>query len=167
MSRKVVSTDVMIPETEASCSLAALNAHIAAELAAGLSDAAAVRERYGISEAQWETLKRSPTFRHMLGEAVRTFRGDLNAGNRIQKKADIVLEDAIPAYDSMIHNSTIPASERVNAGKLIAQIAGRTAKTEGGGGVAGTGFVLNINLGERERLVIDGTNIPMPPEPDE
>lgn len=155
------SSQVQLPGADASLDLSALSAHIAAELAAGLSDAAAVRLRYGISDDQWETLKKSTVFRGMLAEAVRELRGDLNAGNRIQKKADIVLEDAIPAYDSMIHNDDIPAQARIDAGKLLAQLAGRTAKTGEGGAPAGGGFTLNINLGGREKLVIDGKNLPV------
>lgn len=156
------SLQVQPPGTEASLDLSGLNAHIAAELAAGLSDAAAVRERYGISLEQWDTLKKSPTFRRMLTEAIREFGGDMNAGNRIQKKADIVLEDAIPAYDGMIHDANIPAQARIDAGKLLAQLAGRTAKQGEGGAPAGGGFTLNINLGGgREKLVIDGKNLPV------
>jgi hypothetical protein len=155
------STAVVLPGADASLDLSSLNAHIAAELAAGLSDAAAVRERYGISQAQWDVLKASPVFRNMLAEAVRELRGDLNAGNRIQKKADIVLEDAIPAYDQMIHSKDIPAQAKIDAGKLLAQLAGRTAKQGENGAPAGGGFTLNINLGGgREKLVIDGKNIP-------
>jgi len=161
------STAVQLPGADASLDLSSLNAHIAAELAAGLSDAASVRERYGISQAQWDVLKASPVFRRMLAEAVRELRGDLNAGNRIQKKADIVLEDAIPAYDSMIHNPDVPAQARIDAGKLLAQLAGRTAKQGEGGAPAGGRFTLNINLGGREKLVIDGKNLPAPVDDDE
>lgn len=158
-TRKTSSAVVTLPGADASLELSSLNAHIAAELAAGLSDAAAVRERYGISSAQWDTLKKSPVFREMLADAVRQFRGDLNAGIRIQKKADIVLEDAIPAYDTMIHNPEIPAQARIDAGKLMAQLAGRTQKaTEGGGG---GGFTLNINLGDKKSVVIDGSATPV------
>jgi len=155
------STAVTLPGADASLDLSSLNAHIAAELAAGLSDAAAVRERYGISLEQWEVLKKSTVFRRMLAEAVRELRGDMNAGARIQKKADIVLEDAIPAYDAMIHSHDIPAAARIDAGKLLAQLAGRTAKQGEGGAPAGGGFTLNINLGGREKLVIDGKNLPV------
>lgn len=161
-ARTSPNTQVQLPGTDASLDLSALNAHIAAELAAGLSDAAAVRERYGISDIQWDTLKKSPVFRRMLAEAVQLLRGDLNAGARIQKKADIVIEDAIPAYDSMIHNADIPAQARIDAGKLLAQLAGRTAKAgDGAPAGAGGGFTLNINLGGREKLVIDGKNLPV------
>jgi hypothetical protein len=157
---KTSLTEIQLPGSGVDLSLSALNAHIATELAAGLSDAAAIRERYGITAPQWEVLKKNPTFRGMLAEAVRNLRGDLNAGVRIQKKADIVLEDAIPAYDGMIHNGDIPAQARIDAGKLLAQLAGRNSKEGGNVAIPGSGFTLNINLGGgREKLVIDGKNL--------
>jgi hypothetical protein len=155
---------VTLPGADANLTLASLNAHIAAELAAGLSDAVAVRKKYGISTAQWNTLKQSTVFRQMLAQAVHTFRGDLNAGARIQMKADIVIEDAIPAYDAIIHGKDILPQAKIDAGKLLAQLAGRNAKPGEGGAVAGSGFTLNINLGSREKLVIDGKNLAVEPD---
>jgi hypothetical protein len=157
-AKQVASTDVTVPGADTMCDLSALNAHIAAELAAGLSDAAAVRERYGISASQWDVLKKSTVFRNMLAEAIRTLRGDLNAGNRIKIKADIILEDALPAYDSMIHDREVPAQARIDAGKLVAAINGRLNKQGDGPQSVGSGFTLNINIGEREKMVIDGKN---------
>lgn len=152
---------VTLPGIDTSLDLSALNAHIAAELASRLIDAAGVREKYGISPEQWIRLSKSPQFRAMLKEAIEQWDGQLNAGARIQKKADIVLEDAIPAYDSMIHNKDVPAQARIDAGKLLAQLAGRNTKNDGASVPAGGGFTLNINLGGREKLVIDGKNLPV------
>lgn len=148
---------VSVAGTDTPLDLSSLNAHIAAELAAGLSDAKAIRERYGISAAQWDILKKNPAFRAMLAEAVRTMRGDLNAGVRIQKKADIVLEDAIPTYDKMIHDDSIPAASRIDAGKFLAQLSGRTAKDPAPAG--GGGFTLNINFPNEKKLTIDGSAV--------
>lgn len=152
-------TSVALPSAEASVSLDALSAHIALELAAGLSNAEAIRERYGITDAQWKTLAASTIFRRMLAEAIQKVGGDMNAGARIQLKADLVLEDAIPIYDKMIHSAEIPAAARIDAGKLLKELAGRGQKnTDGGGG--GNGFILNINLGNNKSVVIDGKAIP-------
>lgn len=158
------SLQLQIPDADASVDLSHLNAHIASELALGLSDATSIRERYGITAAQWDHLRKNPAFRGMLVEAIQRFRGDANAGERIKLKSDIVLEDAIPAYDKMIHNAEIPASERINAGKLLAQLAGRTNK-EGTAPAASGGFTLNINLeGGKGGVVIDGKALPVEPE---
>lgn len=167
MNARVVpktSSQIALPGAEASLDLSSLSAHIATELAAGLSDAAAVRERYGISVEQWEVLKKSSVFRRMLADAVQKLRGDLNASSRIQLKADIVLEDAIPAYDDMIHSKETPAQAKIDAGKLLAQLAGRTAKAGEGGAPAGGGFTLNINLGSNEKVVIDGKAVSVTPD---
>lgn len=153
---KTSSTQLQVPGTDASVDFSLLNAHIATELATGLSDAASIRARYGITDPQWDTIKKNPAFRAMLAEALQKWRGDTNASARIQLKADIVLEDAIPAYDNMIHNANVPASERINAGKLLAQLAGRNARESAPTAIGG-GFTLNINVhGSKEKLVIDG-----------
>lgn len=159
-TRKTSSTQLQVPGTDASVDFSLLNAHIATELATGLSDAASIRARYGITDEQWETLKKNQVFRTMLAEALQKWRGDHNASARIQLKADIVIEDAIPAYDNMIHSKDIPASERINAGKLLAQLAGRTNRSDGSTAAPGTGFTLNINIGGAEKLVIDGHALP-------
>lgn len=162
LTPKTSSPQVQLAGVGVDLDLSALSAHIAAELAAGLSDAPAIRKRYDITQAQWDVLKKSPIFRQMLLEAVQTLRGDLNAGNRITKKAEIVLEDAIPAYDGMIHNADIPAQARIDAGKLLAQLAGRNTKDGAPVVVPGGGFVLNLNLyGAKEKLVIDGKALPV------
>ncbi len=128
-------------------------------MATGLSDAASVRERYGITDVQWDALRKNSTFRAMLAEALQKWRGDCNSSARIQLKADLVIEDAIPQYDLMIHDAKIPASERINAGKLLAQLAGRTNRNDGSTAPSGGGFTLNINIAGKEKLVIDGNAI--------
>lgn len=132
------------------------------ELAAGLSDAKAIRERYGISDAQWQTLSKNKTFRQMLAEAIQTLKGDLNAGVRITKKAEIVLEDAIPVLDNIIHNPTMIAQARIDAIKELRTLSGRGAKDGSVVPMVGGGFTLNINIGAgRERLVIPAQAIPV------
>lgn len=151
------SGDVMPAGTDTPLDLFSLSAQIAAELAAGLSDSAAVRERYGISEAQWKSLKNNPAFKNLLREALRTWRGDMNAGQRITKKSEIILEDALPILDSIAHNSDHPPLARIEAVKQMATLAGRNAKAEGAS--AGGGFVLNINISDDKKITV-GTELP-------
>lgn len=151
------NTEVVLPDTDVPLSLDLLNAQLASELAAGLSDVDSLCAKYGISEAQWKVLRVNPVFRNMVAEAIRVWRGDLNAGQRITKKAELVLEDAIPVLDEIAHsNSTAPAV-RIEAIKQMESITGRKAKAEGKGG-DGTGFTLNINIGDGKRpITIEGT----------
>lgn len=165
MARESANTKVMVPGTEVGLDLSHLNAHIAAELAAGLSDAAAIRQRYGISQAQWETLKKTPAFRNMLAEAIQKLQGDLNAGKRITIKSEIALEDSIPVLYEIAHDKDAQSNARVDAVKTMAALAGRNAK-EGQGGTAGPGFSININFsgddGKTKKVIIDGHALPEP-----
>ena len=137
-----------------------LSATICAELAAGLSDGAGIREKYNISQAQWDTLARNPAFRKMLAEAWQDWRGDMNAGKRITKKAEIMLEDSLPVLYAIAHDQESPRQQKIDSIKQMATLAGRTnSKGEATqGGVGPSGAVINITVvtNERqERLVID------------
>lgn len=158
MARESAKTDVIIPGTDVNLQLAHLNAHIAAELAAGLSDAGSIRERYGISEAQWNVLKRTPMFRAMLLEAVQKLQGDLNANKRITLKSEIALEDSIPVLHRIAHDPEVVPASRIEAIKQMASLTGRNGKEPAAGG--GSGFSLTINLGANTKNVtIDGQKV--------
>lgn len=147
---------VTVPGTDTSLDLSSLNAHIAMELAAGLSEAADVRERYGITDDQWIVLAKNRVFRAMLKDAIEKLRGDLNAGRRITMKSEIALEDSIPELYEMAHSSDVPAASRVESIKTLAQLAGRNMKGEGPTAAAGNnGFAINIqiNTGTEQRTV--------------
>ncbi len=137
---------VKVPGTETELNLSHLSPQIAAELASGLSDAEAVCERYGISPEQWETLRKNVTFRRMLTEALQVWRGDLNAGQRITKKAEIALEEAIIVLDTLAHNPSVSPGDRIDAVKQLESLTGRKQKEVGAPG-GGGGFSLNINIG--------------------
>lgn len=163
MARPKANTEkeVMIPETDMSLELEDLRAQVAMELAAGLSDASAVKGRYGISDAQWEVLKRNPTFRGMLKEAIERLKGDMNAGKRIIYKAETLLEDALPVLDEIAHERSNPPAARIDAIKTMAQMAGKTNKE----GTANTGgmFALSINIGNgTPNIVLEGKALPEP-----
>lgn len=146
---------VTVPGTDTYLDLSSLSAHLAAELAAGLSDAATIRERYGITDDQWALLKVNPGFREMLKESLTKLRGDLNAGKRITLKSEIALEDSIETLYVMANDPQIPAAARVESIKTMASLAGRNMKGEAAGAVGGAGFAINIqiNTGSEERLV--------------
>ena len=108
---------------------------------------------------QWERLRRNPIFREMLREAVRTWRGELNAGQRITKKAEIVLEEAVPILDGIIHNSLLHPDVRLNAIKQVESLTGRKAKEQGG--AVGGLFNLTINIGKGKGVILEGIAEPV------
>ena len=159
MARQPANTDIVFPGTDTALPLDALKATIAMELAAGLSDADGVKSRYGISEAQWSILKRTPIFRQMLKEALERLAGDTNAGARIKLKSDVLLEDNLPVLDEIANDKQAQSSARIEAIKTMAQLAGRSQKeaTQGGGQGA---FSLNIIIPGAGEVKVTGDQRP-------
>lgn len=153
--------EVTVPGTETALDLSSLSAHIAMELAAGLSEASDVRERYGITDEQWAVLSKNKVFRAMLKEAIEKVRGDMNAGRRITMKSEIALEDSIPELYEMARSADVPAAARVESIKTLAQLAGRNMKGEGAAAApGGAGFAINIQIvagSEQHTVAVEGT----------
>lgn len=151
MARPLPNTDVTIPGAETSLPLDALKATIVMELAAGLTDAEGARARYGISEAQWSILRRNPTFRSMLKEAIERLSGDVNAGSRIKLKADVLLEDNLKVLDEIANDRDAQSMARIKAIEVTAGLAGKgPAAQKIGDGAIQSAFSLNIVIGDRE-----------------
>ncbi len=155
-----MSNELIETEESGALTLRDLSPMVAAELAAGLSDPKTLRERYGLSMAQWKSLSTNPAFRQMLAEAVTKFKGDLNAGNRITLKAEVLLEDVLPDLYHIAKSKEIPSSDRINAVKQLAELSGRSGKKDQAANTGGsTGFVLNINVGKGQGITIDAKKV--------
>jgi hypothetical protein len=141
-----------------------LSATICAELAAGLADAEGIREKYEISQDQWETLKISRVFRNMLKEALRDWHGDLNSGKRITKKAELILEDSIHILYEIAHDIEKPSQQRIDSIKQMAVLAGRNQRDAANAGLGANAATINIHIdtGEKEirTVAIEATALP-------
>lgn len=124
-----------------------LSATICAELAAGLADAAGIKVRYDLSDAQWEKLKNNGPFRSMLKEALEKFTGDIGSSARIKMKAEILLEDSLPVLDKIIHDSEIGSGPKLDSIKQLSILAEKIggSKTKEGG-MTGAGFNVGIYI---------------------
>jgi hypothetical protein len=97
-------------------------------------------------------------FRGMLADALKTFRGPLNAGARITKKAEVLLEDAMPDLYDMAKARETPSSERIKAIQTLADLAGRGKSATPAAPGTGGGFTLNINIGDNRQVKIEGVS---------
>lgn len=139
-----MSTDI-VPE-DTILELAHLSPLICMELAAGLSDPESVCEKYRISEAQWQRLKVNPTFRGMMQEATLAFSGDANAGKRITKKAEILLEESLPILHRIMTRDDASTQAVLDTVKQLSVLAGRTQRQAEGSGQGGSGFNVQIQI---------------------
>lgn len=138
--------------------LAHLSPLICMEIAAGLSDPESVCEKYSITPSQWERLKINPMFGGMMQEATATFAGDLNAGKRITKKAEILLEESLPILHKIMSRADASTQAVLDTVKQLGVLAGRNNKADVGAGATGSGFnvAIHINTGNGEPARIEG-----------
>lgn len=142
-----MTTDIVPQDTI--LELSHLSPLICMELAAGLSDPESVCEKYDITPAQWERLRINPTFLSMMNEATLAFAGDINAGKRITKKAEILLEESLPILHRIMTRPDASTQAVLDTVKQLTVLAGRTQRAENTG-AAGGGFnvAIHINTGD-------------------
>lgn len=130
--------------------LSHLSPLICVELAAGLSDPEDVCKKYGISEEQWVRLKHNPTFVGMMKEAEAAFTGSANAGKRITKKAEVLLEEALPILYRIMTREDASTQAVLDTVKQLTVLAGRTQRKDGVAAAGGSGFnvAIHINTGD-------------------
>lgn len=143
MSTEIVPQDTILE-------LAHLSPLICVELAAGLSDAESVCEKYNISPDQWLRLKNNPTFLSMMKEAESNFSGNANAGKRITKKAEVLLEESLGILYKIMTRPDASTQAVLDTVKQLTVLAGRTGRQEAGASVGGSGFnvAIHINTGD-------------------
>lgn len=139
-----MSKDVAIQDTE--LDLVHLSPLICMELACGLSTPEGVMEKYEISPEQWLRLKGNPTFQKMMAEATIAFAGDMNAGKRIVKKAEILLEESLPILHKLMTAQEASSSTIIDTVKQLKEIAGIGVKGSQGAGGVPPGFNVSIEI---------------------
>lgn len=126
-----------------------LSPTICVELAAGLVEAKDVPLKYNLTPVQWDRLRKSKFFLQMLKDAGEKFTGDLGASRRITLKSEMLLEEALPVLDGIIHNAEGSTQSKIDSVKQLAVLAGRTQRAaEGGAAGAGFNVAIHINTGD-------------------
>ena len=84
-----------------------------------------------------------------MKEATAAFAGDANAGKRITKKAEILLEEALPILHRIMTRPDASTQAVLDTVKQLTVLAGRANRQAEGVG-SGTGFnvAIHINTGE-------------------
>jgi hypothetical protein len=152
MSTEIIPEDTILE-------LAHLSPLICMELAAGLSDPDSVCAKYRITEGQWQRLRVNPSFVGMMKEATLAFSGDANAGKRITKKAEILLEESLPILHRIMSREDASTQAILDTVKQLSVLAGRTQRqAEGTGGGSGFSVQIHIDAGNG-KTIIEGETV--------
>lgn len=126
-------------------------------IARDIEDEDVLLERLGFSHHEYRELTETRVFKDMLSQAVSEWTGASNTHKRIELKAAVSIEHAIPSFHQAMLNDKEPLSSRVKAFEAVARI-GKLGNPELA--VAGSGqyFKLEINLGAgKAPMILEST----------
>ncbi len=128
-----------------------LAANIATALAAGLVTFEEVPGHFNVNPEVWDEFKFNPAFKRVYDEAKTIWSGDLNSSKRVKLKALAMLEDSLPVLHKIMYDDSIHVSNRLEAVKQTARLAGAEQQEAAAAGV-GAPFRLEINIGTEDGM---------------
>lgn len=128
---------------------------------------------YGLSDAQWDTLRQWDGFKELMRQAGEELSGPLGIAERIRRQARYGLsEGGIADLFGIISDPKAAAQHRIKGIEVASEIGGITGRTMGpvGGGVGGGGPLVTIIMPDGRSLgigssqpAIEGSAFPVLP----
>ena len=119
---------------------------LAREIAMDILPLETILKQYDISDETWSKLQLNTKFRVLLGSEVESWSSALNTYERVKVKSASMLEEWLPTLHSRMSDDTEPLPAVIEAGKMLAKIAGLGSEKDIGAGI-GERFVINISMG--------------------
>lgn len=152
---------VPMPEPGADLAISATDGRLAWEIAAEIAPIPDILKRYGMTPVEFKGKLRDPMFRAAVREAKILWKSDLNAKQRIQIKAAMLVEDSLLDVFAIIKNENMPAASKLDAFEKLMKTADLAPKTGKPDGAPTSGFKINIILGDNpsQQVVINGSEL--------
>ena len=119
---------------------------LAREIAMDIQPLAVILKRHLVSDEKWAELQSSSKFNALLSSEVETWQTALNTHERVKMKSASMLEEWLPTLNTRMTDATEALPAVIEAGKMLARIAGLGMPGEIAGNV-GERFVINISMG--------------------
>lgn len=161
----MVMTDLLpVPEIGGENAISQTDGRLAWEIAAEIAPIPDIIHRYGMTPADFKKKLQNPMFRGAVREAKSLWKSDLNVQQRIRLKAAYLVEDSLLDVFKIMKDEKMGSAARLEAFEKLLKSADLTPKAKDGSGGLGTGFRVNIILGDNpgSKVVIDGHALPAP-----
>ena len=122
---------------------------LAREIAMDIQPLPAILKQYAISDETWAQLQRNTKFQMLLGSEVEAWQTALNTHERVKMKSAAMLEEWLPELNTRMHDAEEALPAVIEAGKMLARIAGLGVPGDVTAGSIGERFVINISMGDR------------------
>jgi len=120
---------------------------LAREIAMDIVPLADILKQYSISDETWSELQRNSKFRMILACEVEAWSTALNTHERVKMKSASMLEEFLPELFLRMHDREEAFPAVIEAGKMLARMAGIGNERADVGAAIGERFSININLG--------------------
>ena len=126
---------------------------LAREIAMDMKELPDILKELSITSEQFEVIKNSQVFKHVLSEQIANWGSALNTQERVKLKTQSMIEMSLEEFYARMHDQKEPLSAKVELLKTLAKIGGvDTTKQEA---AAGERFLVTINLGADQKLTFD------------
>lgn len=126
---------------------------LAREIAMDMKQLPDILKELSITSQQFEVIKQSAYFKHVLAQEIADWNSALNTQERVKLKSQSIIELSLEEFYARMHDAKEPLSAKVELLKTLAKIGGvDSTKTEA---AAGERFTVTINLGADHKLTFD------------
>jgi hypothetical protein len=121
---------------------------LAREIAMDIQPLQDILKQYSIDEKTWGRLQQNPRFAKLLAAEAEAWHTALNTHERVKMKSAAMLEEWLPELFTRLHDREEGMNGKVEAGKMLARIAGLT-DTGSIAAAVGERFSITINMGTK------------------
>jgi hypothetical protein len=105
-----------------------------------------------IEPQTWEIIKNLPRFQAYLESELVAWHAATNAHERVKVKTSVMIEEWLPELHARMHDRSEGLNAKIEAGKLLARLAGMGLDKANISGEGGEKFSVTINLGADSQL---------------
>jgi hypothetical protein len=153
-------TQVLLDPSNSDISLVKL----AREIAMDIHPLPTILERYAISDETWAQLQSNSKFQALLGSEVEAWSTALNTHERVKLKSASMLEEWLPTLNTRMTSAEEALPAVIEAGKMLARIAGLGMPGDVNVGGMGERFVINISMGPQAEPVSFAKDVTVTPQ---
>lgn len=129
-------------------------ANLARQLAMDILPVSQILQLNSVDDKTWERIQEDRKFQEILHDYAKEWNSASNTRTRIKVKSQSAIEMLLEPLVEAIMDSSIPLSQRIEAIRQLARLGELEGKPEIGGGQAGGGVSITINVGQDKPPVI-------------
>lgn len=138
---------------------------LAREIVVGIEDVDAILRRKGITNIQYEKIRKNPFYTRIFNEYSLAWNAADNADARAKLQAAYLVEQALPGYFVRVTDKLEPLPAITEAMKFLARVAG-IGERRAESGPEGGRFLISINLGQGRMIEHEVKTIEATPNED-